>query len=89
MAPRTGVVNIFLGKMGVGSIDFLQTSGLYVATYIALGLWKEMVGIQLFILLITGINPEYMKRPKLTDISFKENLACYFTGNTFYYCGPC
>ena len=23
LAPRTGVVNIFLGKMGVGSIDFL------------------------------------------------------------------
>ena len=42
LAPRTGVVNVLLGRAGVGPVNFLMENGLYVATYIALGLWKEM-----------------------------------------------
>ncbi|CUH92110.1 MAG: ABC transporter permease subunit [Bacillota bacterium] len=70
LAPRTGVVNIFLGKMGVGSIDFLQTSGLYVATYIALGLWKEMGwNTIIYLAAITGINPELYEAAEVDGAS--------------------
>lgn len=59
LAPRTGVVNILLGKFGVGPINFLMENGLYVATYIALGLWKEMGwNTIIYLAAITGINPE-------------------------------
>lgn len=58
-APRTGVVNILIGRSGGAPIDFLQESGLYVATYIALGLWKEMGwNTIIYLAAITGINPE-------------------------------
>jgi putative aldouronate transport system permease protein len=59
LAPRTGVVNILIGRSGGAPIDFLQESGLYVATYIALGLWKEMGwNTIIYLAAITGINPE-------------------------------
>jgi putative aldouronate transport system permease protein len=58
-APSGGVVNIFLGKMGVGPIDFLMNKGLWVGTYIGLGVWKEMGwGTIIYLAAITGINPE-------------------------------
>ena len=56
--------------MGVGSIDFLQTSGLYVATYIALGLWKEMGwNTIIYLAAITGINPELYEAAEVDGAS--------------------
>jgi putative aldouronate transport system permease protein len=58
-APSGGVVNIFLGKMGVGPIDFLMNKGLWIGTYVGLGVWKEMGwGTIIYLAAITGINPE-------------------------------
>jgi len=58
-APSGGVVNIMLGKIGVGPIDFLMNKGNWVATYIGLGVWKEMGwGTIIYLAAITGINPE-------------------------------
>ena len=58
-APSGGVVNIMLGKLGVGPIDFLMKNGLWIGTYIGLGVWKEMGwGTIIYLAAITGINPE-------------------------------
>ena len=58
-APAGGVVNIMLGKMGVAPIGFLMTPGKWIATYIGLGVWKEMGwGTIIYLAAITGINPE-------------------------------
>jgi len=59
LAPKSGIINIFLAKLGLGPIEFLGKDSLWVGTYIFLGLWKE-VGWNTIIYLaaITGINPE-------------------------------
>lgn len=59
LAPHTGIVNVMLGKFGVEPIPFLTNNKLWIATYIFLGLWKE-VGWNTIIYLaaITGINSE-------------------------------
>ncbi|MDR1230831.1 MAG: sugar ABC transporter permease, partial [Spirochaetaceae bacterium] len=41
-APGDGVVNLALGKLGVGPVDFLMNNGRWIGTYIVLGIWKEM-----------------------------------------------
>jgi len=59
LAPSGGVVNIMLGKLGIGPIDFLMNNGLWVSTYIGLGVWKEMGwGTIIYLAAIAGINPE-------------------------------
>jgi len=58
-APSGGVVNIMLGKIGIGPIDFLMNKGMWISTYIGLGVWKEMGwGTIIYLAAITGINPE-------------------------------
>jgi putative aldouronate transport system permease protein len=58
-APSGGVVNIMLGKLGIGPIDFLMSKGKWIGTYIGLGVWKEMGwGTIIYLAAITGINPE-------------------------------
>lgn len=70
LAPRTGVVNVLLGKVGLGPINFLMENGLYVATYIALGLWKEMGwNTIIYLAAITGINPELYEAAEVDGAS--------------------
>ena len=70
LAPRTGVVNILLGRIDVGPINFLTEHGLYVATYIALGLWKEMGwNTIIYLAAITGINPELYEAAEVDGAS--------------------
>jgi len=58
-APSGGVVNIMLGRMGLGPIDFLMNKGNWIGTYIGLGIWKETGwGTIIYLAAITGINPE-------------------------------
>jgi putative aldouronate transport system permease protein len=58
-APSGGVINIALTKIGIGPIDFLMKPNNWVATYIGLGVWKEMGwGTIIYLAAITGINPE-------------------------------
>jgi putative aldouronate transport system permease protein len=58
-APSGGVVNIMLGEMGIGPVDFLMNKGMWIGTYIGLGVWKEMGwGTIIYLAAITGINPE-------------------------------
>jgi putative aldouronate transport system permease protein len=60
LAPTSGVVNIFLVEnLGIEPIDFLMDKTKWVATYILLGVWKEMGwGTIIYLAAITGINPE-------------------------------
>jgi len=60
LAPTTGVVNIFLYEtFNMKPIDFLMDKANWVATYVALGVWKEMGwGTIIYLAAITGINPE-------------------------------
>jgi putative aldouronate transport system permease protein len=58
-APSGGVINIMLGRLGLGPIDFLMNKGNWIATYIGLGVWKEMGwSTIIYLAAITGINPE-------------------------------
>jgi putative aldouronate transport system permease protein len=41
-APSGGVINIGLGKLGIGPVNFLMNKGMWIVTYIGLGVWKEM-----------------------------------------------
>lgn len=70
LAPRTGVVNILLGNIGVEPINFLTDKVLWVVTYVALGLWKN-VGWNTIIYLaaITTINPELYEAAEVDGAS--------------------
>ncbi|MCL2411287.1 MAG: ABC transporter permease subunit [Treponema sp.] len=58
-APGGGVVNILLGQLGIGPIDFLMTPRNWVTTYIGLGIWKDMGwGTIIYLASITSISPE-------------------------------
>ena len=58
-APSSGIVNLLLGKLGIGPVDFLMNKGMWIGTYISLGIWKEMGwGTIIYLAAITGINPE-------------------------------
>ena len=58
-APLGGVINVMLGKIGIGPINFLMRNGSWIATYIGLGVWKEMGwGTIIYLAAIAGINPE-------------------------------
>jgi putative aldouronate transport system permease protein len=58
-APGGGIVNIGLSKIGIGPINFLMESKLWIGTYVGLGVWKEMGwGTIIYLAAITGINPE-------------------------------
>lgn len=58
-APTTGLVNILLNRMGFASIPFLNDPGLWVWTYVLLGIWQS-VGWNTIIYLaaLTGISQE-------------------------------
>lgn len=59
LAPQSGVINTFLAKNGVAPIEFLGKPGLWIGTYVVLGLWKEMGwNTIIYLAAITGINPE-------------------------------
>jgi putative aldouronate transport system permease protein len=58
-APGGGVINILLGRMGIGPVDFLMSNTSWIATYIGLGVWKDMGwGTIIYLASITSINPE-------------------------------
>ena len=59
LGPRTGVINIMLGKMGIDPINFLLENNLWVLTYVGLGLWKNVGwNTVIYLAAITTINPE-------------------------------
>ena len=59
LAPNDGLVNIVLKNAGMEPIHFLDDSGNWVATYIALGIWKEAGwNTIIYLAALTGISPE-------------------------------
>ena len=59
LAPGAGIVNIFLGSLGIPAIDFLMDKTMWVGTYITFGVWKEMGwGTIIYLAAITAIPPE-------------------------------
>lgn len=58
-APSTGLVNIVLKRMGFDPIPFLNDSTYWVATYVFLGVWKNLGwNTIIYLAALTGINPE-------------------------------
>lgn len=59
LAPTNGLVNIFINKLGLDSIPFLNDPIHWIWSYVFLGIWQS-VGWNTIIYLaaITGINPE-------------------------------
>jgi putative aldouronate transport system permease protein len=69
-APSGGVVNIMLAKLGIGPINFLMNKGMWIGTYIGLGVWKEMGwGTIIYLAAITGINPELYEAAEVDGAS--------------------
>lgn len=58
-ATNTGLINLWLNKLGIASIPFLNDPAHWVVTYVLLGIWQS-VGWNAIIYLaaITSINPE-------------------------------
>lgn len=58
-APESGIINLLLRKMGMGTIPFLNDAVMWVVTYILLGIWQSAgYGTIVYLAAITGINPE-------------------------------
>jgi len=69
-APSGGLINIMLAKMGIGPINFLMNKGMWIGTYIGLGVWKEMGwGTIIYLAAITGINPELYEAAEVDGAS--------------------
>lgn len=59
LAPNNGLVNIFLNRLGIDSIPFLNSPTHWVWTYIFLGIWQSAGwNTIIYLAAITGINPE-------------------------------
>ena len=59
LAPETGLVNITLRNMGLGTIRFLDDRIMWIVTYVALGIWQSAgYNTIVYLAAITGINPE-------------------------------
>ena len=59
LAPNDGLVNIVLKNAGMQPIHFLDDSGNWIWTYIALGVWKEAGwNTIIYLAALTGISPE-------------------------------
>ncbi len=70
LAPRSGVVNVFLGNFGIGPVNFLTDNFLYICTYIVLGVWKEMGwNTIIYLAAITGINSELYEAAEVDGAS--------------------
>jgi putative aldouronate transport system permease protein len=68
-APSGGIINIALGKLGIGPIDFLMNNSLWVGTYVGLGVWKEMGwGTIIYLAAITGINIEVYEAAEVDGV---------------------
>jgi putative aldouronate transport system permease protein len=58
-APTSGLVNIFVQRMGYDPIPFLNDPTYWVATYVILGIWQSAGwNTIIYLAAITGINPE-------------------------------
>ena len=58
-APENGVVNILLSRAGFEKIPFLNNPGMWIATYIVLGIWQSAgYNAIVYLAAITGINME-------------------------------
>lgn len=58
-APTNGLINIALRRMGFSTIPFLNDSTYWVATYVFLGVWKNLGwNTIIYLAALTGINPE-------------------------------
>ena len=58
-APENGVVNILLSRAGLSTIPFLNNPVMWIATYIALGIWQSAgYNAIVYLAAITGINME-------------------------------
>jgi putative aldouronate transport system permease protein len=69
-APNDGLVNILLGKMGLGPIPFLNEPNHWVGTYVALGIWKDAGwNTIIYLAAITSINPELYEAAAVDGVS--------------------
>ncbi|WP_243108295.1 ABC transporter permease [Butyrivibrio sp. X503] len=58
-APSTGLVNLFVEKLGGNSINFLGEPGNWVRTYIGLGIWQSFGWNSIiYLAAIAGISPD-------------------------------
>ena len=58
-APSNGLVNMFLNKMGMESVHFLDEPVHWIFTYIFLGIWQSFGWNSIvYLAAIAGINPE-------------------------------
>jgi putative aldouronate transport system permease protein len=70
LGPRTGVINILLGKMGLEPINFLMKNNLWIGTYVGLGLWKNVGwNTVIYLAAITTINPELYEASEVDGAS--------------------
>lgn len=58
-APKNGMINILLSRMGYETIPFLSDPLLWIITYVGLGIWQSAgYNTIVYLAAITGINPE-------------------------------
>jgi putative aldouronate transport system permease protein len=58
-SPKSGMVNSIIMSLGGSSIPFLTNGPMWVATYVAVGVWQNIGwGSILFLAAISSINPE-------------------------------
>lgn len=58
-SPETGMVNVFLKRVGLTPIPFLSSNSHWVATYVGIGIWQGTGwGSIIYMAAISGISPE-------------------------------
>ncbi|NLM41122.1 MAG: sugar ABC transporter permease [Firmicutes bacterium] len=74
-APTSGLINIFLNRLGFQSIPFLNDPTHWVFTYVFLGIWRN-VGWNTIIYLaaLTNINPELYEASAIDGANRWQNI---------------
>lgn len=70
LAPETGMVNVFLRRIGLDTVHFLDSSSMWVGTYVALGVWQSAGwNTIIYLAAITGIDTELYEAAEVDGAS--------------------
>ncbi|MFD0671144.1 ABC transporter permease [Cohnella sp. GCM10027633] len=70
LSSERGIINSVLTEMGLSSVDFMNSPGMWPAILVVVYLWKSTgYGLVIYLAAITGINPEYYEAARIDGAS--------------------
>jgi len=76
LSTERGIINRSLDALGLASVDFMNSPGLWPAILVVVYLWKSTgYGLVIYLAAITGINPEYYEAARIDGASRPQQIV--------------